>query len=264
LLLPSLASVRGRFAREGDARFKKRQIRPIRRKQIVRLLDRLPPGRVLDAPSGDLWLARTLAGRGFEVSAVDLLEEESTVAASGIHYVRGDLDEGLPQFADGTFDYITCVEGLEHLERPALVIREFARVLTPRGFLLVTTPNVVSLRSRLKFLLFGYHDGFRRRPLFRSLDAPRDRPRAHITALHVQFLYYWLKAAGFSQIRTHPLPVRRLEGVLLFPLAGLVGGLAWIARKADADRHYAEYLTLLASCPVLLSPTLILTAWKAE
>jgi SAM-dependent methyltransferase len=264
LLLPSLVSVLGRFARGGVGRLKKRRIGPIRRTQLVRLLDGLPPGRVLDTPSGDLWLSRTLAGRGFEVSAVDLLERHSAVAVPGIHYVRGDLNEGLPQFADGTFDDITCIERLEHLERPALVIREFARVLKPRGFLLLTTPNIVSLRSRLKFLLFGYFDGFRRHALFRCLKRPGNLETPHISPIHIQSLYYWLVGAGFTHIHAQPLPVHRLERLALLPLAALVTALGRAPGRDPTDRYQAEFLTLLLSRPLLFSPTVILTAQRAE
>jgi ubiquinone/menaquinone biosynthesis C-methylase UbiE len=145
------------------------------------------------------------------VHSLDLLDQESSAAAAGIRYVRGNLDRGLPQFGDRTFDYVVCTEGLEHLEHPALLLREFARVLRPLGTLLVTTPNVVSLRSRLKFMLFGYFDGFRRRALFRSLGRRPDLETPHISPI-----------------------------------------------------HKAEFRTLLLSRPLLFSPTVILTAQRAE
>lgn len=61
----------------------------------------------LDAPAGSLWLARALASRGFEVDAVDRLPHEQHAVGGGfVRYSRGDLDEGLAQFADRTFDYV--------------------------------------------------------------------------------------------------------------------------------------------------------------
>jgi 2-polyprenyl-3-methyl-5-hydroxy-6-metoxy-1,4-benzoquinol methylase len=245
--------------------FSKQRLRPIRRAQILRLVEDWPCGRVLDAPAGSLWLARALAARRFEVDAFDLLAHDSDLATAGvIRYMRGNLDEGLPQFADRTFDYVVCVEGLEHLEHPALLLREFGRVLKPRGRLLVTTPNIVSLRSRLKFLLFGYYDGFRRRTLFRRIGMPPDHETPHITPLHPQFLYYWLTGAGFTHIRAQDLRVRHLERWVLLPLAMLIAGLGQAAGRASGEPHYAEYLTLLVSWPVLFSPTLILTAQRAD
>lgn len=238
--------------------FRKPRIRPIRRRRILDILAGLPPGRLLDAPAGDLWLARELAARGFEVHAVDL-GPEAPGAAEGIAYRSGDLNRGLPGFADAVFDYVASVEGMEHLENHSLLVREFARVLRPGGLLLLTTPNITSLRSRLKFLLFGYYDGFRRRPLFAALGG---EAHPHINPVHLQSLYFALRTSGFAGIRLHSLPVRRAERVPLGPLAGVVAGLGRTRAHLTADPAYRDYATLLTSAPALFSPTLILTATR--
>lgn len=260
---PTTAPV-GRISRTGRRWFSKQRVRPIRRAQILRFFEGRPPGRVLDVPAGSLWLARALADRQFEVHALDLRDQESNAAAAGVRYVRGNLDHGLPLFGDRTFDYLVCTEGLEHLEHPALLLREFARVLRPLGTLLITTPNIASLRSRLKFLLFGYFDGFRRHALFRCLERPGNLETPHISPIHIQFLYYWLVGAGFTHIHVHPLPVRLLERLALLPLAALVTALGRVTGRDPADRYQAEFLTLLLSRPLLFSPTVILTAQRAE
>jgi SAM-dependent methyltransferase len=255
---PSLATQLGRL--------RKRHVRPLRRARILHLLESHPCGRVLDAPAGSLWLARALASRGFAVDAIDLSPHvDHGVALPGaIHALRGDLDEGLAQFADRTFDYVVSVEGLEHLERPALAVREFGRVLKPCGLLLVTTPNVVSLRSRIKFLLFGYYDGFRRRALFRHLATSPGEETPHVMPLHPQFLYYWLARAGFVGIRAHDIRVRRWERFLLLPLALVVAGVRCFAHREPDEPHYEAYLRLLSSRAVLFSPTLVVTARKSD
>ncbi len=255
-MYPSLATQLGRL--------RKRHVRPVRRARILHLLESHPCGRVLDAPAGSLWLARALASRGFAVDAIDLFPHEDHGAAipGVIRSLRADLDEGLAQFADRSFDYVVSVEGLEHLERPALAVREFGRVLKPYGLLLVTTPNVVSLRSRIKFLLFGYYDGFRRRALFRHLAACPGDETPHVTPLHPQFLYYWLTRAGFVGIRAHDIRVRRWERWLLLPLALVVAGGRRFASRESNEPHYEAYLRLLSSRAVLFSPTLLVTARK--
>jgi SAM-dependent methyltransferase len=62
--------------------------------------------------------------------------------------------ERLP-FAASVFDYISSHEVIEHIEDPAVVLREFARVLKPGGICAIATPNGASwwlehLRQRLK------------------------------------------------------------------------------------------------------------------
>jgi SAM-dependent methyltransferase len=56
--------------------------------------------------------------------------------------VRG-VGEHLP-FASQTFDLIVSVWVLEHLRDPALVFREVARVLRPRGHFIFLTPNLLN------------------------------------------------------------------------------------------------------------------------
>jgi ubiquinone/menaquinone biosynthesis C-methylase UbiE len=51
-------------------------------------------------------------------------------------------------FPDESFDFVYCYHALEHIERPAVAIREMARVLKRDGGYWIGTPN----RSRL----FGY------------------------------------------------------------------------------------------------------------
>ena len=52
---------------------------------------------------------------------------------------RAVLDK-LP-FASGTFDLVSCNMVVEHLPNPESVVAEFWRVLTPRGFVVIHTPN---------------------------------------------------------------------------------------------------------------------------
>jgi SAM-dependent methyltransferase len=59
-----------------------------------------------------------------------------TLAADVINYA-----ENLP-FSDRSFDTILCTEVLEHTRRPQQVVQEFARVLKPGGYLLLTVPFI--------------------------------------------------------------------------------------------------------------------------
>src|SRR5262249_14247439 len=55
---------------------------------------------------------------------------------------RGDMTATLA-FPDGSFDVITCFEGIEHIDQRGQqqVIREFKRLLAPGGMLFISTPN---------------------------------------------------------------------------------------------------------------------------
>ena len=66
-----------------------------------------------------------------------------------------DLAQDLP-IPSRHADYVVFQEGLEHLPDQLRPLREFNRILTPGGRLVLTTPNASSLRARLcHFLLEG-------------------------------------------------------------------------------------------------------------
>lgn len=63
-------------------------------------------------------------------------------------------------YADAAFDTVICGELLEHLrEDPMHMMSEINRILKPGGHLVLTTPNVASLRA-ISAILHGYHPGF--------------------------------------------------------------------------------------------------------
>lgn len=107
-------------------------------------------GVLLDAGCGagrdTVELARRAPGlaiHGVDVSSVALGYAAANAAAPRVRYHLTAL-ERLP-FADAVFDYISSHEVIEHVEDPALVALELARVLKPGGVCVVATPNGASL-----------------------------------------------------------------------------------------------------------------------
>jgi len=100
--------------------------------------------RHLDIGCGDGVTIRKVKPEG-EIIGVDIDEEMLNYARKrGIdaHVVNA---EDLSMLGDETFDLITCLDTLEHLQHPALALSEAYRVLRKRGFLVITTPNVTIL-----------------------------------------------------------------------------------------------------------------------
>lgn len=100
--------------------------------------------RVLDAGCGVAYGSAMLAEAGARsVVGVDLAEEVlETVRARvppNVRLERADLRD-LP-FEDGSFDLVVCFEVIEHVTDQQEVVRESARVLSPEGLLLASTPN---------------------------------------------------------------------------------------------------------------------------
>jgi 2-polyprenyl-6-hydroxyphenyl methylase/3-demethylubiquinone-9 3-methyltransferase len=107
--------------------------------------NQLPPYlSVLDVGCGAGFLANDLARAGFRVQGVDLSENSLKVAGKhdttrSVHYHLANA-YALP-FANESFDAITCMDFLEHVESPERVIAEAARVLKPGGIFVFHTFN---------------------------------------------------------------------------------------------------------------------------
>ncbi len=95
--------------------------------------------RALDAGAGAGALAFALASLVREVVAVDLepalLDEGRRRAPANVSFVEADAT-ALP-FDDASFELTGTLRTLHHVERPALVVSELARVTAPGGTVLV-------------------------------------------------------------------------------------------------------------------------------
>jgi len=109
-------------------------------------------GTMLDTPSGQGALSKDIEVLGFKLFLGDI-QRENILYRNG-RCIQFDLNRPLP-FKDGTFDHVICVEGIEHIENPHHLIKEFKRLVKRDGCLVITTPNVMAIKSRLKFLLYG-------------------------------------------------------------------------------------------------------------
>jgi 2-polyprenyl-6-hydroxyphenyl methylase/3-demethylubiquinone-9 3-methyltransferase len=102
------------------------------------------PLRVLDLGCGAGFLANYLAARGHAVTGLDATDDNLAVArshdrTSTATYLTGDA-RALP-FADASFDAVCAMDLLEHVEDPARVVAEAARVLAPGGVFFFHTFN---------------------------------------------------------------------------------------------------------------------------
>ncbi len=129
---------------------------------ILRLAAPLPPGRALDAPCGTGDVALALAAAGWQVTGGD--RDPLSARARGVSTTRLDLESPLP-FADSSFDLVVVSEGIEHVEAQAALLREAARVLSPGGALVLSTPNVLGRPSRRSLARKGYARFLRPNPV---------------------------------------------------------------------------------------------------
>ena len=273
--------------------------------------------RVLDLPAGSGLLSAPLAAAGFDVTPVDLFPEylergeathagrgvvesfeEETEAtlpgwlrtrlfgdattdperAGGLKPVSGDMESRLG-FEDGSFDVIACVEGIEHVVDRHKTLSEFRRLLAPGGSLVITTPNLLSLRARLAYALAGqrafksYIDEY---TSVWGLSEDRERIyHGHAFLISYFQLRYSLHHCGF-RIEKLMASNWSATSVAMLPLSPLV----WLGTRAsqkrarkkfaklknggwvgpDAESPYDEMMRHLMSPELLLNATMIVQA----
>jgi 2-polyprenyl-3-methyl-5-hydroxy-6-metoxy-1,4-benzoquinol methylase len=100
---------------------------------------RLPRGRVLDLGCGSGYGTTSLASNHPCVVGLDRIRPDRASRAGGGRFVRAQL-EGMP-FAPGSFELIVSFQVIEHLADPSEYLDAIARLLTPGGAALITTPN---------------------------------------------------------------------------------------------------------------------------
>ncbi|MDD3420454.1 MAG: methionine biosynthesis protein MetW [Candidatus Gastranaerophilales bacterium] len=108
---------------------------------------------VLDLGCGDGELLRLLKdkkinSRGIEINQDNVIK----CLEKGLSVVQGDIDEGLQEYPDKSYDYIVLNQTLQSTEKPDYVIQEMLRV-GKKAF--VSFPNFGYWRVRFYLLING-------------------------------------------------------------------------------------------------------------
>ncbi|HTT42110.1 MAG TPA: bifunctional 2-polyprenyl-6-hydroxyphenol methylase/3-demethylubiquinol 3-O-methyltransferase UbiG [Steroidobacteraceae bacterium] len=120
----------------------------------------LSGARALDVGCGGGLLAESLARAGAAVTAIDMAPGMIEVAR--LHAAESGLEidyrvcaaSALVAQAPAAFTLITCLEVLEHVPEPAVMVHTLAQLLAPGGTLILSTLNR-NLRSFLTAIVGG-------------------------------------------------------------------------------------------------------------
>lgn len=136
-----------------------------------------PKSRVLDMGCGDGELLYLLnknletRSQGIEIDHEQIMQ----CVERGINVLLGDLDSGLTDFKDNSFDYVILNNALQELRYPDDVIKDALRV---GRCLIVGFPNFAYYKARLQFFLSG------RTPVTPSLPfAWYESPNLHLLTI---------------------------------------------------------------------------------
>ena len=114
---------------------------------------RSPPASAIDLGSGEGAFTLRLKTAGYDCQAVEL--EPDRFRVDGVPCRSLDLNGDFAAAVGRTFEVVVAQEIIEHLENPRHFLRQCAELLAPGGLILVTTPNIEDVYSRLRFLLRG-------------------------------------------------------------------------------------------------------------
>ena len=230
--------------------------------RVEKLLAERPGSlRILDIPAGHGILSARLAEAGHAVTAVELAPER--FAVPGVPCVPASMEERLP-FADGAFEALVSLEGIEHLRNPYAFIAECRRVLAPGGWLLLSTPNILKLTSRLRFLAGGFLNSFPR-----PLNEHRERSGmyGHISLLSYYEMRFLLHSEGL-RIRRVATSQQKLGDWVLAPLVPAIALATWLSmfrerdpRQRETNREIARHVL---SADLLFGKHLIVVAERGD
>lgn len=211
--------------------------------------------KILDLPAGNGWISDQLAHKGYQAISADINNQRPD-------FVQVDMENALP-FEDHSFDAVICCEGIEHIFSPFHFFSELERVLRPGGILIISTPNIQNLYSRVQFLCTGYlfqFDPFNN-PILKKGELA---DKGHISPVGLTQLIYWSQHLNLTV--NPPLGSRYKKRWLLpFLLPLLFLGRFWSYRdwkKTSNDIHTRFITDYMFRVPVLLSRSIIFSAVK--
>ena len=184
--------------------------------------------------------------------------------ATEVSFREANFNNKLP-FRNASFDIVYSIEVIEHLRSPYDFLLECFRILKPGGKLLISTPNILNLSSRLKFFFTGFHELYHPP----SID-PKNAGRlcGHIMPLHVAYYDYGIRKAGFHSMDLYTDKVNSRSRIIYYLMWPIWKLIFWRTKKSlinydiDLYNESIQTLKMMQSASSFTSRSLFFVAQK--
>ena len=156
---------------------------------------------------------------------------------------QADVTKGLP-FDDNAFDAIVAMEIMEHIQDHEVFFKECHRILKPGGSVYISTPNILSLKSRSRFLFTGFFYSFK------PLEIKNYDGLQHVASLTLDQYDYLAVKHGFSRAE-YSFDKRQTTSVLLMILYPIL----WLMERIKKTGGMHNTLDLLTGRIIFLRYT---------
>ncbi len=120
--------------------------------EIIKIIEE--NSRVLDLGCGDgellhqLMEKKNIYGLGIEINTDEVLK----CIKKGVSVIQEDIDEGLDEYHNETYDYVILSETLQTVKRPDYVLNQIVRIGKKA---IVSFPNYAHISTRFQIMFFG-------------------------------------------------------------------------------------------------------------
>lgn len=221
--------------------------------------------RVLEISCGRGELMKKLQENGYTIKGTNYSKHPGT--ADGLDIDDGiDILEGLP-YNDKSFDCIVVADVIEHLRDHDKLLQEASRVCSDHGWILIMSPNIMKISSRLHFLITGF---FKAKRAFIGFDVPFESAFAfHNYTPHIPVFLYQLNSHHFRP-QIFDAAVYKPKSLLLWLILAPVIRIATYVKTHLKEIHLKNsgasglMFKMMTSFPALCGEFWIILANKEE